>query len=87
MPRLPWGEAMIGYRQVGEWAAQARLAEFVAEDLARFPQARDVPAAQANSRLSPHLHFGELSPAQACAAAQGPGADKFRSELSWREFS
>lgn len=87
VPRLRWAEAMIGHWQVGEQAAQARLAAFVARDLARYPQSRDMPAAEATSRLSPHLHFGEISPAQAWAAARGPGANKLRSELGWREFS
>ncbi len=42
----------------------------------------------ATSGLSAHLHFGEISPRQIFAkAAKKPGADKFLSELGWREFS
>jgi deoxyribodipyrimidine photo-lyase len=42
----------------------------------------------ATSRLSAHLHFGEISPRQILHAvgAHG-GGDKFLSELGWREFS
>ena len=43
------------------------------------------------SRLSPALHFGELSPNQlwygARAGAEGPDLEHFLSELAWREFS
>ena len=39
--------------------------------------------------MSPHLHFGEISPTQIWAAldADAQGADKFLAEIGWREFS
>jgi deoxyribodipyrimidine photo-lyase len=78
---------MMAHWQVGEKAAAARLARFVSERLAAYPARRDMPGADGTSRLSPHLHFGEISPNAAWHAATGPGADKFRAELGWREFS
>ena len=80
----------------GEAGAHARLADFLATGLARYVEGRDVPAAGAASRLSPHLHFGEISPRQVWAAlddavqanpALDRSAEKFRAELGWREFS
>ncbi|HHS93868.1 MAG TPA: deoxyribodipyrimidine photo-lyase, partial [Rhodobacterales bacterium] len=64
-----------------------RLHRFVADRLARYPDARDHPGDDGTSRLSPHLHFGVISPNQVWDAARGPGADKLRAELGWREFS
>lgn len=82
--------------QPGEAGAHRRLEDFLANGLARYAVARDLPAAQASSRLSPHLHFGEISPRQIWAALDeaaeadpglGRNAEKFRAELGWREFS
>ncbi|WP_415008652.1 cryptochrome/photolyase family protein [Aestuariivirga sp.] len=65
--------------------------------LAGYGASRDLPAMDGTSRLSPHLHFGEISPAQCwhavrAAAAQRHGAvdadaEKFLTELLWRDFS
>ena len=80
----------------GEAGAHARLSDFLATGLARYAEGRDFPAAGAVSRLSPHLHFGEISPRQVWAAvdkavnanpALDRNAEKFRTELGWREFS
>jgi deoxyribodipyrimidine photo-lyase len=80
----------------GEAGAQARLTAFVATGLGRYSECRDIPAAGAGSRLSPHLHFGEISPRQIWAAVdeallETPAlentVEKFRAELGWREFS
>ena len=80
----------------GEAGAQERLTTFLASGLARYTDGRNIPAAEAVSRLSPHLHFGEISPRQIWAAvdtaidarpALGRQADKFKAELGWREFS
>lgn len=87
LPGRPWADRVIGRWRVGEAAAQERLSDFVRADLAAYTQARDIPGRAATSRLSPYLHFGEISPNTAWHAARGPGADKFRAELGWREFS
>ena len=75
---------------------RARLAAFVEGALRGYDQARDRPAGETTSRLSPHLRFGEVSPRRVAAAIQlalaeggaPPGASqKFLAELGWREFS
>jgi len=77
----------------GEPGAQSRLEEFVRERIARYSGQRDRPGAEASSRLSPHLRFGEISPFQVRAAvlASRNGAaenrSKFVAELGWREFN
>ncbi len=76
--------------QPGEPAAAQALAAFV-ERIDRYAADRDRPAAEATSRLSPHLRFGEISPRQVWHAIAGTPAgaarDKALSELGWREFA
>ena len=68
----------------GEAGAAAALAAFAAT--ARdYERARNFPAEAGSSRLSPHLHFGEVSPAQVWHAV--PDSDSFRREIGWRDFA
>ncbi|MET9696841.1 deoxyribodipyrimidine photo-lyase [Streptomyces sp. NPDC006529] len=73
----------------GESEARARLTAWLRGGLARYEDTHDDLAGDATSRLSPHLHFGTLSPAE-CAhrarAAGGPGAEAFVRQLCWRDF-
>ena len=72
----------------GEDAARARLADFVPR-LARYRQDRHVPALEGTSGLSMHLRFGTISIRECVRAAlahPSPGADKWLSELIWRDF-
>ena len=80
----------------GETGAHVRLERFLANGLCNYAEGRDHPAAEAVSRLSPYLHFGEISPRQVWAAVDAAvhhaprlsrDADKFKAELGWREFS
>ncbi len=78
--------------QPGEAGAEALLDRFLRERLADYPASRDFPAQDGTSRLSPHLHFGEISPRRLWHAAQQhssrlPGARVFLRELAWREFA
>jgi len=79
----------------GEAGAQQRLKDFLADGLKAYTGDRDRPDRDGTSSLSPHLRFGEISPRQAWhavrfAAAEHPAlsadAEKFLSELGWREF-
>ena len=72
----------------GEAGARAALDAF-APHVAAYDSARNLPAEQGSSRLSPHLHFGEISPRTVwhALAAKGAGLDTFRKELAWRDFT
>ena len=53
-------------------------------------EGRNFPSKKVVSRLSPHLHFGEISPHQVWYAVRSRHTqhiDHFCSELGWREFS
>lgn len=80
----------------GETGADAALSVFIARGLRSYSTGRDIPAEPATSRLSPHLHFGEISPWRAVEAVRSVAADgrapvaevdKFVAEIGWREFS
>ncbi len=72
----------------GEAGAQERLRSFLADGLDGYETKRDRLDLDATSRLSAHLHFGEISPRRIFAATREKRvADKFLSELGWREFS
>lgn len=80
----------------GENAALQRLDKFLEDAVSDYKEHRDFMAKPATSLLSPHLHFGEISPRyifhkcqETLAFGQGDqsGVHHFLSELGWREFS
>lgn len=91
LPILRWDLPLIEHWQVSEQGAQARFAHFLADNLANYQKQRDFPAAQQVSRLSPYLHFGQISPNQlwhsALASRSDVNSEHFCRELAWREFS
>ncbi len=92
-----WAHQFESRWQPGEAGARDKLARFLEQPVQHYGTARNFPAEFATSRLSPHLHFGEVSPLQvwhACThvmAASGARADEggqvFLKEILWREFS
>jgi len=95
MPSIHWYEEISQQWSPGENGAAARLGDFLSSGINHYDEGRNRPDQRYVSRLSPHLHFGEVSPNQVWFAAQeaSPGAeaspdvDRFLSELGWREFS
>ena len=79
----------------GENGAKEGLRKFLDDKLQDYKNNRDFPALEHTSMLSPHLHFGEISPRQIWYAAKAAlvenaydqGAEHFLKELVWREFS
>lgn len=93
LPSKPdWSHGLAAEWTPGEAGAEMRLSDFLDRQAESYALARDNPAIEATSRLSPHLRFGELSPFQVWAALrQSPGIAAedervFRSEVGWREF-
>ena len=92
LDKTAWHKSLARHWQVGEAQAQTRLKAFVKAGLPHYQGGRDLPAKPYVSRLSPHLHFGEISPNQAWHKAQSATApkkhrDSFCRQLGWREFS
>ncbi|MFC3909501.1 cryptochrome/photolyase family protein [Legionella dresdenensis] len=96
LPKLDWAARFAEYWLPGEQGAQKKLDQFIASHLQNYKTNRDFPAKNATSHLSPHLHFGEISPwtiwravelAQLERDCDLQSTEHFLSELGWREFS
>lgn len=90
LPTKPdWAGVMRDFWEVGEDAAQERLDEW-AEDVPSYDTGRNMPSQDGSSRLSPHLHWGELSPVQVwhkLAGGKGKGWQTYSKELIWRDYA
>ncbi|MFJ6795380.1 cryptochrome/photolyase family protein [Streptomyces sp. NPDC091268] len=78
-----------GLARGGERRARRLLTDWLRSGITRYEEVHDDLAGDATSRLSPHLHFGTLSAAEAVQrsrAAGGPGAEAFVRQLCWRDF-
>ncbi len=93
LPRPDWAGGLRAAWQPGEAGAAARIEAFLEHGLAGYAARRNTPGAEwGTSGLSPHLHWGEISPRQVWHAAQahaggGKGLETFLKEVLWREFS
>jgi len=97
LPTKPnWAESFEPEWRPGEAGAHKALESFAERAISDYPDARNELGQNGTSRLSPHLHWGEISPAQVRAVIQSAthaesrlqqSADKFMSEIGWREFS
>lgn len=91
-----WASKFSTIWQPGEQGALARFEDFVENALCHYKRHRDRPDKKGTSTLSPHLHFGEISPWHIWRTVQSLKSDKnysteaidvFLSEIGWREFS
>ena len=97
LPTQPnWAAAFRDHWQPGEEGAHTKLTNFIDHHLKGYHTSRDNPAKDATSKLSPHLHFGEISPWQIWRAIETikldndydiKSTERFLSEMGWREFS
>ncbi|MEH3106080.1 MAG: deoxyribodipyrimidine photo-lyase [Sphingomonas fennica] len=69
-------------------AGAADALEAFGDALADYETDRNRPAVEGTSRLSPHLHHGEVSPATVWRAlSRRKAAPAFLRELAWRDFT
>jgi deoxyribodipyrimidine photo-lyase len=98
LPTKPdWAGGLAEAWTPGEAGAKALFEKFLDDGLKGYAEGRDRPDKQHVSRLSPHLHWGEISPhqiwhatSQRMARAQGVldhDGEKFLKEVLWREFA
>lgn len=86
----PWAEP-VGVSS-GEASARARWEEFLEEDLENYGDGRDRPDLNVTSQMSVHLKYGTIHPRTMLAdiaahpAGRTEGAQRFVTELCWREF-
>jgi deoxyribodipyrimidine photo-lyase len=88
-PSLRWDRGFWTHRTPGEAGARAALRDFVDTTLAGYAAMRDYPDKIGTSRLSAHLHFGEISPWRIARAIHGlpEAGGVFLRQLGWREFA
>lgn len=92
LPNIPWDKGMTGYwdptRQGGLSLLQA-----AAKKSKSYNSQRDIPSIDGTSRLSPYLHFGQISPQEFFHTVRDHCPDKEKADqgilrqLYWREFS
>lgn len=72
----------------GEDRARCNIDSFV-DKTACYDDCRNLPSIEGTSRLSPHLHFGEVSPAYVWNRVSDPDGDvtTFQKELVWRDYA
>ncbi len=94
LPQLDWADGFKDRWAPGELGGKRQLHRFVEQTVADYDRQRDFPGTAGTSRLSPHLHFGEVSPVQVARALDeagelpaGKGRWSFLREIAWREFS
>ncbi len=98
LPKLSWDKEFYRIWKPGESGAQDALKFFLKEVLVNYKSGRDIPSDRGTSRLSPHLHFGEISIREVWHAIKKIAAEKrvagllsqaecYLRELGWREFA
>ncbi len=97
-PEIDWAAGLRAAWTPGEEGGAFALRRFLEEGLAHYADERNRPDKPSTSRLSPHLHFGEISTRQVWHAVHHQGHSNcdekiddnvrvFLSELGWREFA
>jgi deoxyribodipyrimidine photo-lyase len=98
LPKVDWAPGLRANWIPGEQGACQILRLFIKQPMADYPDRRDMPSAAGTSQLSPHLHFGEISPQaiwHACSqrmdspsrAGWIKGGRAYLRQLIWREFA
>jgi deoxyribodipyrimidine photo-lyase len=99
LPRRDWAAGFDAAWTPGSAGAHRTLDEFLRGAWQDYETTRNRPDLPGTSRLSPHLHFGDIGPreiwhaARRFALAREPGGradwrqSQFLTELGWREFA
>lgn len=91
LPKKDWATSFSETWSPGEKGAQHQLKRFLKYRVATYLKDRDFPGKEGTSRLSPYLHFGEISPFtlwhEVHEVPKSPSRDTYLKELGWREFA
>lgn len=94
LPEISWYNKLEEHWSIGEEGALQRFTNFFNEGLDNYKEGRNLPSRLNVSRLSAHLHFGEISPNYLWHKIKSQELVKYNvnnetfcSELGWREFS
>ena len=95
LDEYPWYKKLEQHWIPGEVAAQKRIKQFIKNSIEGYDNNRDIPSLTGTSKISPHLHFGEITPAQIVYQLMSDdllykgsaSVERFLTELGWREFA
>lgn len=97
LPNSKWASKILDHWKIGEEAAKSKWKNFFNHELQRYNVSRDIPSESGTSLMSPHLHFGEISPRQILSSIENkfgpiqhindPNLVQFCKEVVWREFA
>ncbi len=93
LPKIPWYQEIEKTWDATEKGAHKALNIFCQEALLTYDMQRDYPGKEGTSRLSPYLHFGQLSPRQiwqkvtSLNLQNSASVSKYLAEIGWREFA
>ena len=91
--KLKWTEKINKNWSPGEDNAQLQLKDFLNNKANNYSLGRDRPDQNLTSKLSPYLHFGEISPIDIYSQVNfskkinSINKEKFLAEIGWRDFS
>lgn len=89
LPTRPdWATGFAEEWTPGEDGAQRRLADFL-DHADTYDTGRNLPSDELTSRLSPHLHHGEISPATIWhrVSQAHSGTTTYLKEIAWRDYA
>lgn len=90
LPKNPdWAGGMRDFWEAGSGTGEERFEDFL-ERIGDYKVDREMPSIDGSSKMSPHLHFGEISPRQLwqkIAHHRSDGARFFKAELVWRDYA
>ena len=98
MPRPKWAEKIEPFWEPGSQGALKMFQKFLNGKIEHYPEERDRPFVEGTSKLSPYLHFGEISVREVWhetqkrrASDRRPGvaraSEAFLRQIIWREFA
>lgn len=87
LPKIPWDKGLEETWKPGTLGALEHLEFAIKKVVNEYAQTRDIPSLLGTSRLSPYLHFGEISPKMIWHAVKKIGGEDFLRQLGWREFA
>jgi len=93
LPKISWDKEFYNLWEPGEDSAQKKVKKFLNSNVQNYKENRDFPSLSASSTLSPHLHFGEISPRDIWQQAENnkelikTEIEPFIRQLAWRDFA
>ena len=91
LPDKDWADGFARFWKPTRRAGLHRLNGFLEKESLDYDEARDFPAVDGTSRLSPYLHWGQIGPREVTerlgAHKRAKGRETFYREIIWREFA